>query len=165
LIDGEKKSCGCLFKERPHLTKHGHSKTPEYDIWRQAKQRCLNPNDKAFPHYGARGITFHPPWQKDFPAFLEHVGPRPSKDHELDRIDNNRGYEPGNLRWTSRKTQTQNRRGAWYVDYRGEMRHIADLAREHGLKQNTVRERLRRGWDIEKALNTPLLFTPSKDCA
>lgn len=90
--------------------KHGLSNTPEYKCWQQIKARCLNPNHRAYADYGGRGITVHETWVNDFVAFLDHVGPRPSRRHSLDRIDNNRGYEPGNVRWASPKRQNNNRR-------------------------------------------------------
>lgn len=90
--------------------KHGLSNTPEYKCWQQLKARCLNPNHRAYPDYGGRGITVHESWGDDFMAFLEHVGQRPSPKHSLDRIDNDRGYEPGNVRWVTEGRQNTNRR-------------------------------------------------------
>jgi hypothetical protein len=90
--------------------RHGRSQTPEYKCWQQIKARCLNPNHKAYPEYGGRGITIYAGWVKDFEAFLAHVGPRPSAKHSLDRRENDQGYVPGNLRWASRKVQNNNRR-------------------------------------------------------
>jgi hypothetical protein len=90
--------------------KHNLSKSPEYRCWQQIKARCLNPNHRMYPHYGGRGITISPEWENDFQAFLSYVGPRPSSKHSLDRIDNNRGYEPGNVRWADWFVQVRNRR-------------------------------------------------------
>jgi hypothetical protein len=90
--------------------KHGLSTTPEYKCWQQIKARCLNPTHRAYPDYGGRGITVHPDWSDDFMAFYRHVGPRPSKRHSLDRLNNARGYEPGNVAWKTKKEQNNNRR-------------------------------------------------------
>jgi hypothetical protein len=90
--------------------KHNLSRTPEYRCWQQIKARCLNPNHRAFPHYGGRGITIAPEWADDFLAFLRHVGPRPSEGHSLDRIDNDAGYVPSNVRWATWEEQAANRR-------------------------------------------------------
>lgn len=83
------------------------------DILKGAKSRCENPNVPNYRHYGGRGIRFSPEWRGVTGArrFLEHIGPRPSREHTLDRIDNERGYEPGNVRWATRSQQNLNRRG------------------------------------------------------
>ena len=75
----------------------------------KAKSRCLRPTDRKYPEYGGRGITMHPDWVASPTAFLEHMGPRP-QGTSIDRIDNDRGYEPGNCRWATPKQQSQNRR-------------------------------------------------------
>jgi hypothetical protein len=87
---------------------HGLSKTPEYHCWSQIKARCLNCNSQRYPDYGGRGITVHPEWVHDFKAFYEHVGPKPSPDHSLDRINNEGNYEPGNVRWATWVEQAAN---------------------------------------------------------
>jgi hypothetical protein len=75
--------------------------------------RCRNPKNKSYHNYGGRGITVSPvftdPYQ-GFWRFVEELGERPSPKHSLDRIDNNRGYEPGNIRWATTREQLANRR-------------------------------------------------------
>ncbi|MCI1142146.1 hypothetical protein MOP88_07300 [Sphingomonas sp. WKB10] len=80
---------------------------------RNAIHRCHNPKHIAYGNYGKRGIFVCDEWRNGTPgfiAFLAHIGPRPSAAHSLDRINNDMGYFPGNVRWSDRKTQQLNRR-------------------------------------------------------
>ncbi|WP_199570603.1 hypothetical protein [Streptomyces murinus] len=107
---GRTQSCGCLRNERSaeRLTRHGHKSSPLYASWAQMIQRCTNPDHKQWANYGGRGITVCERWL-DFPNFLADMGERPA-GLTLDRIDNNRSYEPGNCRWADVSTQNSNRR-------------------------------------------------------
>lgn len=109
---GSTGSCGCLHREivTARSTKHGKSFTPVHNIWRAAKDRCHNPRQKKYHLYGGRGIFMCEEWRNDFTAFEEHLGPRPSPKHSVDRIDNERGYEPGNIRWATQTEQVRNSR-------------------------------------------------------
>jgi hypothetical protein len=117
---GNTQSCGCLSIEtasklaRRRNWRHGYSSgrkmTPEYRAWCAAKNRCYNPRNGNFKNYGARGIAVTEEWLGDFIAFYKYVGPRTSPKHSLGRIDNERGYEPGNVRWETRTQQNSNRR-------------------------------------------------------
>lgn len=98
-----------------HL-KHGYARKDkalrfaEYGIWAGIIKRCENRNNHAYPRYGGRGIGICAEWRHDFPAFLAHVGPRPSPVHSVDRINNDGNYEPGNVRWATPTDQARNRR-------------------------------------------------------
>ena len=106
------RSCGCLGRElaRKQMFRHGHAtgkRTPEYRAYCDAKGRCSNSNHPAYKHYGARGIKF---LFASFQEFFAELGRRP-EGLSLDRIHNTTGnYEPGNVRWTDKKTQIANRR-------------------------------------------------------
>lgn len=101
----KKKSNKPVKKGRPPT--HGKSDTPEYRSWRNAKQRCNNPNFPQYKDYGGRGIEF----KFTFEEFFEEIGERPD-GHSLDRIDPDGNYEPGNIQWASRKSQAENRRSS-----------------------------------------------------
>ena len=118
LKSGHTKSCGCLTRESviERSLKHGNARegrtTPEYSAWRGMIQRCHNPNHQYFDNYGGRGITVCDDWRGPggFEKFLACVGPRPSSELELDRIENDGNYAPGNVRWTSHQEQMNNTR-------------------------------------------------------
>lgn len=98
--------CGCVKQQ--NALKHGMSHSPEYRAWSSMIQRCTNPNASGYERYGGRGIQVCQDWIKDFEAFYQSVGPKPSADYTLDRIDNNGNYEPDNVRWASKSWQTKN---------------------------------------------------------
>lgn len=136
---GRTRSCGHLAKDAKPALKHGMRGTKEYRAWRGAKDRCLNPELKDYARYGGAGITFHDAWVDDFQSFFDHIGPCPSADHQIDRIDSTRGYEPGNVRWATRQTQSRNRRTACTWSIKGITFQTAKEAAEHfGVSTQTI---------------------------
>lgn len=84
-----------------------------FRIWHWMIQRCSNPMHKSYKNYGQRGVTVHEAWlgkEDGFKAFFEHIGPRPTPTHTIDRIDCNGHYEPGNVKWATREEQEANKR-------------------------------------------------------
>lgn len=118
--------------------------------------RCSNPNSSAFPNYGARGIDVCEEWKSDktenYYNFLDHVYPRPSDKHSLERVDNNKGYNPNNVIWAVQEIQMNNVRTNHIVHYKGEDYTVTALARKSNIKPNTLLYRLRRGWSVEDAV-------------
>ena len=90
--------------------KHGLARTPEFDAWRQMIYRCTDPNHIQYCNYGARGIRVCEEWLQDPRPFIDHIGPRPSPKHSVDREDNDKSYEPGNVKWSTKNQQALNRR-------------------------------------------------------
>ena len=154
LVQGLTVSCGCYQAERTieASTKHGLHNHPLYWVWRQIKDRCQNPNNPNYASYGGRGITICDRWAASFPDFLADVGERPQPGLSIDRIENDKGYEPDNIRWATQTEQARNSRQTRWVDWRGWRRRVPDLADEYGIPVKTVRDRLRAGWTIEEVL-------------
>lgn len=162
LRSGHSTSCGCRNREKAskRLTIHGLRHTKIYGVWNGIKDRCFNPNNKFYKHYGGRGITMYPEWVNDFQAFykyvskLEHFG---EPDYSLDRIDNNGNYEPKNLHWVDWKNQNRNRRNTIMIEYEGVEMTLAEAAEKSGIKYETLRRRYHRGDRKDK------LFRPIKN--
>jgi hypothetical protein len=147
-----------IGRHPPSQKTHGHSfvdgkASPEYNAWHSMKSRCVNPNDKNHHRYGGRGISVCKRWLDSFEDFLADVGSRPSGGHSLDRYpDNNGNYEPGNIRWATKFEQARNTRLVNIVIYQGEPISLPDLTERLGLRLPTVRQRINRGWPLERAL-------------
>lgn len=136
---------------------HGMTDTPEYQAWANAIYRCENRNSPLWQNYGGRGIRVCDEWRNSFDAFIEHLGPRP-EGCSLDRIDVNKGYEPGNCRWADARLQANNRRNTPRV--RG--LSPAEISEKTGLPYTTIKNRLRRGWSAERILSQPRRDYPEK---
>ena len=119
------------------MTKHKMTKTSEYKSWAQAKQRCFNPKCDAYPWYGGKGITMCKEWINDFEAFFSYIGKKPN-GYQIDRIDNSKGYEPGNVRWVSKRENIANRTISRMI---GDI-SLADYAKQNGLEYKTAYARL-----------------------
>lgn len=142
-------------EKRGGAFKHGMTDTKEYNAWHSMKARCLNPLDKGYMAYGGRGITVDPAWIESFEAFYAYIGPAPTPDHTLERMDVNGNYEPGNVKWATRDEQELNKRRTVWLECRGERKPLAVWIRESGIKESTLRNRLKNGWSVSKALSTP----------
>lgn len=135
--------------------RHGQHRSKEYAAWALMKSRCSNPKNPAYPYYGGRGIRVCDRWIGSFAAFREDVGPAPSLEHSIDRLDVNGGYEPGNVRWATKAEQSQNTRYNHNVAVNGVSRCIHEWARVTGVSVQTVYVRVKRGWSWERAVSTP----------
>lgn len=90
--------------------KHGMWDSSEYKIWTQMKQRCHNKNCANYKNYGAKGVTVCDEWRESFERFYNDMGPRPSKNHSIDRINVYGEYSKANCQWSERSHQNRNTR-------------------------------------------------------
>jgi len=118
------------------------------------RQRCQNPNNTKYSHYGGRGIKVCARWE-DFANFLADMG-EPEAGMTLDRIDVDGDYEPSNVKWASRREQANNRRNNTTLTYAGKTLTAAEWGRVTGLGKHVINNRRRAGWPVEKVLTEPL---------
>jgi len=159
---GRSKSCGCLRAERlsARSTTHGASQTKLYRVWAAMKDRCGNPNDKHYPDYGGRGIRVCSRWADSFEAFKADVGDAPGERLSLDRVDNEKGYEPGNVKWSTPEEQARNRRTTRKYGAFGETLTVAEWAERHKRKASALKYRVTTlGMTMEEALTKPSRYS------
>jgi len=149
LFKGASRSCGCLKRELSTIraTKHGHNtkkQTAEYRCWHHMIFRCDSPKDASYHRYGGRGITVCKEWY-DFRNFLKDMGLKPFSKAELDRIDNDGNYEPGNCRWATRSQNTSNQSRSVKLTYNGRTTNITHWAEELGVLNLRISHLLKRG--------------------
>lgn len=161
LKTGQVKSCGCLFHKYSDyssiLNNHKDDYRRLYGIWKNIKSRCTNTNDKSYNNYGGRGITIDSEWEKSFIKFAEWAYLHGyNNDLTIERINVNGNYSPENCTWTTLKNQARNRRSTLWITYQGETKSLAEWCEIYGTNYKRTHGRMRRGWDFEKAMFTPV---------
>jgi len=147
---GKSTSCGCFNKEvsKKNSTTHGLAmlstgiRHPDYSIWTKLKGRCLNPNDKSYIHYGARGIKICDRWLSSFENFINDLGWRPNQNYSLERIDYNGDYCPENCKWIYKSEQNRNKRRVKIIYYNGNSYCLTELCKLLNLSYSTMRHRV-----------------------
>lgn len=160
LVRGIATSCGC--KKKKHWSDvgksrktHGLSNTKESSAWSHMIGRCYNKNSPQYKNYGGRGICVCDKWKNSFSEFVADVGMAPTKDHSLERINVNVGYEPGNVRWATWKEQQRNRRNNRLVTIGEETKTLAEWCEIYDASYPVVWQRIcRLGIDPLLALTT-----------
>lgn len=150
---GMARSCGCLRAEirKTASLVHGMSRTSIHNTWSSMMQRCYDQKCKAYPDYGGRGIKVCDSWH-DFRNFYADMGEPPQKYLTLDRINNDGGYEPGNVRWATRREQANNRRSNRMLEFDGKCMSATEWERFLGFPKGLVIQRLSNGWTVGRAL-------------
>ena len=132
--------------------KHGMSRTPEYWIWAGMRKRCFNPKYREYRLYGGKGVTIADRWL-EFENFYADMGPRPSIEHSIDRIDSAGNYEPSNCRWATDTEQTLNTSRVHKITYQGQQMSVRTFASVIGKNYQTVYKWLvRKKLPLEEAL-------------
>ena len=164
LCNGDTKSCGCLVKKHAKIMglnngRHGHKRSGKrtrlYNIWGGIIERCCNPSYRDYDHYGGRGITVCERW-KQFEYFLADMGDPLTNKHQIDRINNNKGYFLANCRWTTATINNRNKRNNRLLNLHGKIQCVTVWSEEVNLSIQTIMWRVNNGWSIEKSLTTPI---------
>ena len=163
LRNGNTKSCGCLARQRSSECRksqitHNMTHSKLYTAWENMVQRCTNPKYPQYRYWGGRGIKICDEWLKSAP-FLEYVlalGWTENCKLEIDRIDNNGNYEPGNVRLVTREQNARNRRVTIFAEYNGIKRPLSEWCKILSLPYDTMYNRIgRQGWSATRAFTTP----------
>lgn len=152
---GARTSCGCVGK-LARIIKSGqnpkHKHLSEYHAYFHAKDRCNNRKSASYPDYGGRGIKFR---FTSFQEFIDHIGPKPTPKHSIDRINNNGHYEIGNVRWATSEIQNRNTRHNVYLEFNGKRLTIKDWSAETTIHWETIRRRIECKWCVACTLTIP----------
>ena len=125
-----------------------------YEAWKKMKLRCSNnPNNQDRINYFERGIRVCSRWLNNYDNFYEDMG-EPLKGESLDRIDNNKNYEPSNCRWATRKQQQRNKRNTILIKFNDQIKSASEWSEITGIESSVIRKRFKRGYPIEKVLST-----------
>jgi hypothetical protein len=166
LKSGNTRSCECLrneiaskgIEERTRIHGEGKNRTLEYNSWTSMRQRCLSLNHPGYKDYGGRGIHICERWG-EYENFLSDMGRRPTPQHTLERVNNNKGYSPSNCKWATKKEQANNARSNTLITYNGKTMTLAMWSDESGIPGGRIRKRISSGWTLKAALYKPLRKT------
>jgi hypothetical protein len=117
-----------------------------FNVWKSMRQRCSNPKSQVWDRYGGRGIKVCERWDKSFMDFVADVGIPADPTVELDRVDNDKGYEPGNTRWVSHRDNLLNYSKNHVLDIEGVRKTASEWADEAGIDRVTFHCRFKAGW-------------------
>lgn len=152
------KSRGCrqctVSGKRSPTYRHGRTGTSLHKVWMGMIARCEIKSATGYKDYGGRGISVCDGWRGcgGFEAFLADMGERPTALHSIERINNDGDYTPDNCRWATRREQDRNTRRSRLIVYNGESKTLREWSDEIEINYETLRQRIGRGWSIERAL-------------
>lgn len=124
-----------------------------HTAWRNMLGRCENPRHSGYKDYGGRGIVICEEWHNFFSFYAWSLSNGYADNLTIDRIDNDKGYNPSNCRWVSQKKNSRNRRNNHVVTFNGESLCVSEWAERLGMTASALGERLRSSaWSLEQAL-------------
>lgn len=154
LKEGKVKSCSCLNHEHGRPT-HGMSSTKIYHVWASMKNRCKNPNDRNYHHYGGRGIMYCDEWEKFEPFYKWAYENGYKEGLSIDRVDVNGNYEPDNCIWITMEEQQNNKRDNVLITYRNKTQNIMQWSKELNVTFNLLYGRLHKyDMDLNKVIKS-----------
>lgn len=155
-----RKMNGSVRRNRPRWRvgrkqeRHGLTGHELYRTWLNMINRCYDINSKVYPGYGGRGITVCDRWLSSFTSFLEDVGERPTKKHQLERINNSGPYSKENCTWADRIAQSNNRRSSIKIELQGKTLSLSQWARELRIGKGVIQRRYHAGLTVEQIFST-----------
>lgn len=153
LVEGYTMSCGCYHGEAISKSKttHGKCKTKLYYVYRGMIGRCYG-NEKKYQklYKGKRFVCDR--WRDSFQNFYDDMNASYKEGLQLDRINNDGDYEPSNCRWATSMVNSNNKSNNKKYTIGGQTFGIVEWARITGTDRNTIYGRLKRGWDINRAV-------------
>ena len=162
----------CGYKQMgAKASKHHGAHTRLYNLYKEMKRRCFNQRCKVYPLYGGRGITMCDEWigEHGFEHFREWATHNGYDDTAkrgqctIDRIDNNGNYSPDNCRWTNQSVQVRNSRKCHKYEYKEDFMPLPELAEKYGIPYKNLKSRIDHGWDIHRAMTTPVIHKTRRD--
>lgn len=135
------------------------SKHPLWRVWRAMMQRCYDKNAVGYANYGGRGIAVCLAWHS-CEQFYSDMLPSWRDGLQIERRDNDKGYEPNNCTWATRKEQARNRRSSRFIEYRGHKRTLVEWSEVAQMPVDRLGARLALGWPMELAISLPKYAKP-----
>lgn len=155
LKKGIQKSCGCYIREvsAKRLMTHGLGHSREYRIWGLMISRCTDPDNIGWRHYGGKGIHVCQRWLDSVSNFVEDMGPRPSPQHSIDRLDSTKDYSPDNCRWATKKEQSRNTSRNRFIEFDGQTLTLAEWSERTGIPRWKISRSISSGLSVADALS------------
>ena len=159
IASGNTRSCGCFRKSGKPALKHGLRHHPLYLIWKNIKNRCLNKNHPRYKDYGGRGVSICDEWRTDFVSFYTWAlanGWEQRLEIDKDMKGNGLLYGPETCTIVTPKENSNYTRKSRFISYNGKTMTLNQWVEYLNITRSALRFRLKKGWDIERALTTPV---------